>query len=116
LKRRELMLLLAEAAAVSPSSGYPQQPMQVIGWLSVGSAASDKGVRLPALHRGLNEAGYREGKNLMIEYRWAEGEYDRLPGLAADLVRKRHSHARCASSICRQGCNLGNSNRLQSRP
>jgi len=89
LRRRELMLLLAGAAVASPSSSYPQQPTPVIGWLSVGSAASDKGVRLPALHRGLNEAGYREGKNLTIEYRWAEGEYDRLPGLAADLVRRR---------------------------
>jgi putative ABC transport system substrate-binding protein len=61
--------------------------MPVIGWLSSGSPASDSiPGRLPAFWRGLNESGYIEGQNVAIEHRWAEGQYDRFPALAADLV------------------------------
>ena len=82
------MALLGTAAALSPAA-YAQQPVPVIGWLSVGSAESDGTVRLSPFRRGLNETGHIEGQNVVIEYRWAEGQYDQLPTLAADLVRRR---------------------------
>jgi len=82
------MALLGTAAALSPAA-YAQQPVPVIGWLSVGSAESDSTVRLSPFRRGLNETGHIEGQNVVIEYRWAEGQYDQLPTLAADLVRRR---------------------------
>ncbi|HEU4353628.1 MAG TPA: hypothetical protein VFR66_17315, partial [Burkholderiales bacterium] len=62
--------------------------MPVVGFLS-SLRASDRASILPSFHRGLGEAGYVEGRNLVIEYRWAEGQYDRLPALAADLVERR---------------------------
>jgi putative ABC transport system substrate-binding protein len=87
MRRRELIALIGGAAALSPLI-QAQQPMPVVGWLSSGSQASDNiPARLPAFRQGLNEAGYVEGVNVAIEYRWAEGEYDRFPALAADLVR-----------------------------
>jgi putative ABC transport system substrate-binding protein len=89
MRRRSLLAFFA-AAALSPSLAGAQQPMPVIGWLSSGSAASDSiPGRLPAFRRGLNETGFVEGQNLAIEYRWAEGQYDRFPVLAADLVNRR---------------------------
>jgi putative ABC transport system substrate-binding protein len=64
--------------------------MPVIGYLSGGSLAADNiPDRLTAFRQGLNETGHVEGKNVAIEYRWAEGQYDRLPALAADLVRRQ---------------------------
>src|SRR5262249_15197861 len=67
-----------------------QKPMPVIGVLSAGSASSPPGL-LMAFRQGLRDAGYVDGQNVAIEYRWAEGNYDRLPALAADLVgRKVH--------------------------
>jgi putative ABC transport system substrate-binding protein len=66
-----------------------QQPMSAIGYLSVGSPETDNiPGRLGAFRRGLGEAGYVEGQSIAIEYRWAEGQYDRLPALAADLVHR----------------------------
>ena len=62
--------------------------MPVIGYLSSGSQGKS-GERLRMFLRGLSEAGLSEGKNIAIEYRWAEGQYDRLPRLAADLVGRR---------------------------
>ena len=63
-----------------------QQPKPVIGWLSIGSREFDDPVRLTGFRQGLGDTGYVEGRNIAIEYRWAEGQYDRLPALAADLV------------------------------
>jgi putative tryptophan/tyrosine transport system substrate-binding protein len=91
MRRRELLGRLA-SAAVLPSAARAQQPVPVIGYLSVGSPETDNiHERLVAFRRGLNEGGYIEGQNVAIEYAWAQGEYDRLPALAADLVRRRVS-------------------------
>ena len=87
MTRRDLMALIAGTAAL-PRTARAQQPMPVIGYLSPGSAESD-GFRLSAFRQGLNETGCVEGQNVTIDYRRAEGQNDRLPALAADLVRRQ---------------------------
>jgi putative ABC transport system substrate-binding protein len=87
MNRREILLLIG-GAMVAPSAPRAQQkPVPVIGWLGLGSPQAG-GTRyvLPAFRQGLGEAGFVEGQNVAIEYRWAEGQYDRLPALAAELV------------------------------
>lgn len=85
-----LIALLAVAVLVVPLAGEAQQPASLprIGWLSPGSVSDARTSRyLQAFRQGLRELGYVEGQNIAIEFRWAEGQYDRLPGLAAELVR-----------------------------
>jgi putative tryptophan/tyrosine transport system substrate-binding protein len=88
MNRRELMLLLGGAITVARGLRAQQKATPVIGFLhsaSPGPAAPAEA----AFHQGLSETGYLEGQNLAIEYRWAEGRYDRLPALAADLVGRK---------------------------
>jgi len=88
LRRRQFITLLSSAAAWPVAARAQQPAMPVIGYLNFGSPESDAS-RLTGLRRGLNETGYVEGRNLVIEYRWAGNQANRLPALAADLVQLR---------------------------
>ena len=87
LRRREFIMLLG-GAAVSPHSAHAQQRLPVIGLLS-GFSPSGGAETLEAFRQGLSESGFVEHQSIGIEYRWAEGRYDRLPAMAADLVRRK---------------------------
>src|SRR5215471_16201192 len=89
MKRREFISLIGGAAAMVPLVARAQQPaMPVVGFINAGTAdASTR--RIAAFHKGLSEAGYAEGQNVIVEYHWLEGHYDRLPAVMTDLVQRR---------------------------
>ena len=89
MRRRAFIALLGSGVAAWPLAARAQQPaMPVVGYLNNGSPESDAS-RLTGLRRGLNETGYVEGRNFVIEYRWAGNQAYRLPALAGELVQLR---------------------------
>src|SRR5260370_39501606 len=88
MRRREFMLLLCGAMTAARALRAQQKAVPVIGFLN-GTSPGPWAPFVAAFRQGLNETGYVEGQNLVIEYRWAEGRYDRLPALATDLVGRK---------------------------
>ena len=89
MRRRDFIALVGGAAVVWPLVSRAQQPaMPVVGFLGT-TTPDDFADRVAAFREGLKEVGYVEGQNVVIEYRWPEGHYDRLPTLASDLVRRQ---------------------------
>ena len=88
MKRRDFVLLVGAALTTARALRAQQKAMPVVGFLS-GAASDGYAPFVAAFRQGLSEAGWLDGHNMMIEYRWAEGSYDRLPALAADLVRRQ---------------------------
>src|SRR5215813_1191253 len=90
MRRRDFVILLAGAIGGRPSAVRAQQKATpVIGWLIVFWASSNLDAIRGQIHQGLSETGFVEGQNIVSEYRWADGHYDRLPALAADLVSRK---------------------------
>jgi putative ABC transport system substrate-binding protein len=88
MKRRDFITLLGVISASSFTARAQQSATPVIGVLHGVSATQWTG-RMVGFHRGLGEAGFAEGRNLAIEYRWAEGQFDRLPAMATDLISRK---------------------------
>jgi len=87
MRRREFLGVMGAGLAASPYVARAQQPMPVIGYLSSRSAGETAAL-VAAFRKGLGEAGFTEGQNVAIEYRWADGQYDRLPAMAAEFARQ----------------------------
>ena len=119
MKRREFIAMLGGVAVAWPHAARAEQPrMPVIGYLGVGSPRPLRD-QLASLYRGLKETGYIEGQNVTIEYRWAEGQYDRLSGLATELVQRssdrNYYNRRHHLSTGRKGGHHDDTHRLHQR-
>jgi putative ABC transport system substrate-binding protein len=88
MRRREFISLIGSVAVAWPLAARAQQAVPIIGFIG-GETAEQYADRLGAFHKGLKEIGFVEGENVAVEYRWAQSQYDRLPELAADLVRRQ---------------------------
>ena len=117
MRRRELILGIGGAVAAARAGGAQQKAMPVIGFLNPGPAVPGRSV-FAAFREGLSETGYVEGQNVAIEYRGAENHYDRLPGLATDLVGRKVDVIVTNGALWRTGGerrNLDDPDRLQRR-
>jgi putative ABC transport system substrate-binding protein len=109
MKRRDFIALIGGTAVAWPLVARAQRPvMPVVGYLGIASPETFAS-RLRAFRQGLKEAGYVEGQNVAVEYRWAQGQNDRLPPLAAELVRRKVTVlAPTLRCVARYESNFGN--------
>jgi putative ABC transport system substrate-binding protein len=111
MRRRGIITHLSGAPAWSLAARAQQPTMPVVGLVGSTSPGSLRDT-VAAFHGGLTETGYIEGQNVAMEYRWAEGQYDRLPGLATDLAKAGHHHATFpkisfVTKVGELGCGVG---------